>query len=307
MSTNKKGLASLALIVIVGSGLVIGFFVFDIRGHKGQKQNTQTQVQQKQSSYSLDIKSGLSYPSAPLNKMTFNIKDGSGSTLNNYDQSETKPVEVTFARKDLATITHEHPVYDATTSSFTVDKISLSGDAPYRMYVEFTPKDAERDDLGNSKTVVVSQDIEVGDQSGYVAQQPAQELERPTTMSDSYALGIVQGGNDGVDIGYVAGATTRIAISVEKSKVPVKNIDNFFGTLGHIVVIDEKLNYIKVNNASEYTEEQFGNIQFDVMFPSAAKYKIHIQTKANGEIIEGDLVVKSNPDSSGNTKKVENN
>lgn len=272
--------------MIAGSGV---YTYFKLKKPSSQEVISASKPIKKQPEYNIHLASGANYQVAKATHLSFDIRDQSGITLKNFDVVHEKKLHLIVMRKDRTNFQHIHPEFDETIGVFTLNELSFPADGEYRVYADFTPNIAQKDELGTKIPSTPYQDIVVGDVASY---KPT-VITKTSIMSsvDGLEAEIFDGGNDGGGSGYTAGTSSSIAISLTKNGQAFKGLESYLGALGHMVAIGPDLEFIHAHANNSDVSTQSGIFSFGVDFPKPGLYKLFLQTQASGKITTSDFAV----------------
>ncbi len=267
-------------VAIAGAAILGGTYV------NNRSKTATEEASMSRTAYSLTLSSGTDYKTNEQNKLSFSVKSENGEPLKDYQTVHEKIMHFIVVRKDLASFQHLHPEFNEQSGQFTLDNLTFTSDGVYRVFADFTPKGAAKDEVGNPLPTTLDQDVNVGDVSKY---QP-QSIGADTVVSNQagYSTNIVSVPSGG----FIAKADSRVTVAFDKDGSSYKNLEKYLGALGHMVVLGEnELEYIHAHALSEDIANQDGTVQFAVDFPKAGKYKLFLQTQAEGKVVTTDYVV----------------
>ena len=274
----------IALCVIIAAGAA--FFAIGKGGIQGiYSQTSNSMPIQSHRSYFIKSDSrGKSYAVGVPQEYSFSIVDEQGATLKDFQITHTKPMHVIVARKDLAYFQHVHPEYDPASGTFSFSDLTFPAPGPYRIFADFAPAGAQMDSMGMSLGVTLSEDVSVGAPAAY-APQPIGSEERAKSF-DGYQVTLRTGGTPS------SGAESSLAFDISRGGVPVTDLQEYLGALGHMVVLREgTLDFIHAHPIDSASARQNGTVSFMVSFPAAGKYKIFTQFQRAGTVLTTDFAV----------------
>jgi hypothetical protein len=157
--------------------------------------------------------------------LTFTVKDQHGSTVKDLQIVHEKPMHLLIVSKDLAEFYHVHPEQSADGSYKVTHTFPSGGD--YRLYADFTPKDAIQ--------VVEQIDVKVaGPERAKVELVPDKKLEKTVD-----GLKIVMRPSASIKAGQEL--TLDFQAFDAASGKPATDLQNYLGELAHFVIISEDL------------------------------------------------------------------
>lgn len=293
---NNKLLIGIIIVLVLGAG---GYFLID-----SQKSTSDKLTLQSHRSYKIEVTSSTGNVK-PNQKATikYKIKNDKGEILKNYETVHEKIMHFITVRKDLQYFQHLHPDFNKSTGEFTVN-ITFQTDGPYRIFPDFTPGENNPQKL----PVTVFQDIDVGYIGEYRAKPITQDKDK-AKIYDEYEVitTFPKDTKKQTEITY--------SLNISKNGIPITNLDNYLGALGHSVILKEgTLDFIHTHaldaksvNASQghgQQQAQHGSstqdanqgpeISFSATFPESGVYKIFTQFQYEGKLLTVDYAVKTN-------------
>lgn len=246
---------------------------------------TNTMPIQSHRSYCLksDV-SGKTYSLNDQNEYSFSVIDDQGNTLKDFEITHTKMMHIIVVRKDLANFQHVHPEFSKTTGIFTLRDLTFPADGMYRIFADFAPVGGQKDTRGTPLPVTLSEDVEVGIGESYISMPLGSQ--RWTNTLDGYQVDLSYGSS------LISGEERELAFTIKNNGVPVMNLQEYLGALGHTVILREgNLDFIHAHPVEDLKAAQTGTINFMVSFPEAGKYKVFTQFQREGRVFTTDFVV----------------
>ncbi len=235
--------------------------------------------------------------------LVFTVKDKQGATVKDLSIVHEKPMHLLVVSKDLAGFYHIHPESQADGSYRVAHTFPNGGD--YRLYADFTPKDA--------KQVVEKIDVKVaGAQRAKVALAPDSSFEK--TVNN---LKIVMKPDSELKAGNEL--MLEFAAFDGKTGKPATDLQNYLGELAHFVIISEDMrdfvhahpmskaehNSMKKTDAGDHKadghahgdekadakKQSESEVAAHTAFPRAGLYKVWAQFQRDNQIINVPFVV----------------
>lgn len=249
---------------------------------------------QSQSTYSLNLIKGISYEVGKPSEFVFDIRDENGTILKDFDTVHEKQMHLIVVRKDRTNFQHVHPTLDQTTGTFTLADFTFPTNGEYRVFADFTPTYAQKDERGEKLPVTPFKDVVAGTAS-YAAQDIG--ADKLTSDINGFSTNLSLMGDDTVSPQPYEDVPLMLGADINKGGTSFKNLQPYLGALGHMVVLGPNLEYIHAHATTEDTANQTGMVSFMVTFPDPGKYKIYLQTQANGQVNTTDYTytIKSLP------------
>lgn len=185
----------------------------------------------------------------------FQVVDGHGEPLTEFQIKDDKPMHLIVARRDLSGFQHVHPELDATGTWHVPLSFAEAGE--YRVFADFLPQGADED-------LTLGADVPV---AGDFRPRPL-PLPADTATVDGYEVHL--------EGDLTAGATRKLTLSVHKDGRPVTDLQPYLGSFGHLVVLRAgDLAYLHVH-PDEATTGPDRAITFLVEVPSAGDYRLYL-------------------------------
>ncbi len=278
---NKKVLLTVvAISVILASGAAA--YVFRMPKLKPANKNTA----QKAPSFTLELMSGNSYLANKPIMLHFSVKDKDGKVVKDFDTVHDKKMHLIVVRKDRTNFQHVHPTLDEATGMFMIEPFTFPTDGEFRVYADFTPANAPKDEMGEKMAYTPYQDVKAGEMSKYTPQDLGADKQSSSVdgYDTSFFFPPVEDGPGQPVTSFYAGDPSGVLISIDKDKKPVTNLQPYLGALGHMVVLGPDLEFIHAHPTAQDINKQGGLIIFGVTFPNSGKYKLYLQTQANDKV-----------------------
>lgn len=298
---RKKFVLIGVVVVIVAAG-VTGYLAYGNRNKDPMAgmDHSKMSMDNDSATYSLNLMSGKSYMANKTQMLHFTIKDQDNKVLKDFDTVHEKKLHLIVVRKDRTNFQHVHPTLDQSSGVFMIEPFTFPTEGEYRVFADFTPSNAGKDEMGMKMASTPYQDVQVGDVSKYTPE--SLESDKLTSSSNGLDTELSTLEGDGGKTDYYAGTILNLAINVEKSGKPYTTLQPYLGALGHMVILGPDLEFIHAHPLTEYTTNQTGQVVFQVTFPKTGKYKLYVQTKSDEQINTTDynVTVKDLPSSSQN-------
>lgn len=295
----------LAIVVILVVALLTGIKIYV--DHNNKKTDNMAgmsmKASQAQKGYSLNLMSGTTYAANQPTNLHFAVLDKNGKVFKNYAIDSTKLMHLVVVRSDRTNFQHVHPTYDSQSGMFMMENFQFPTDGKYRVFANFAPANAKKDTMGMVETEDPFKDVNVG-RVGTVANRPL-GADSLTSSVNGLTAGIVNPPSEdspGADSGppvFYAGQAGNLFISVTKDGLPFTNLQEYLGSLGHMVILGPNMEFIHAHPSPMATDvnNQTGLIIFTVKFPVGGQYKLYLQTQANDQVSTYDynLTLKDAP------------
>jgi hypothetical protein len=274
------------ILLLVSAGLFVSYRepLMESMDMDGMNMNNSTNMQ-SHATYSLNLmKAGMNYQPNKPTELMFDIRDQNNKVLKDFDTVHEKVMHLIVVRKDRMYFQHVHPSFDKDSGMFAITNFTFPTDGEYRVFADFTPIGAQKDDMGMKLAVTPYKDVKVGT-GNYTPQALGEDKLTSNVGGLDTSLSLMNGDTPN-PIPY-AGMPLPIVISVNKNGAAYKNLQPYLGALGHMVVLGPNLEFVHAH-ASEDTTYQNGLIIFTVDFPDPGQYKIYLQTQSDSKVITTD-------------------
>jgi len=280
-----------ALLIVTSVALAVSAGAFMVY-REPLMEHDSMQVVQSHPSYSLNLVSGKAYAAGSPISLRYKIQDQNGNVLKDFDVVHERKMHLIVVRSDRTNFQHVHPTYDEASGMFVMEAFTFPTDGEYRVFADFTPTNAQKDPMGMKLPATPYRDVQAGDLSKYAPQ--ALGADRLASTSDGFEASIFFPPPDdspgSADTSFYAGQESNIAISINKNGQLFKNLQNYLGALGHMVVLGENLEFIHAHPQTVDEKNQGGVIVFTVNFPKKSRYKLFLQTQADGRVTTHEFV-----------------
>ena len=191
-------------------------------------------------------------------QLRFQIVGEDGRAVRDFEVEHEKRMHFIVARDDLTGFQHLHPRMDAGGSWTT--EIAIAEPGRYRVFADFKHE-------GSNQTL--AQDVTVDG----TADRETLPAPSPTAATgDGYEVALTGGDAK-------AGEPAELGFEVSRGGEPVE-VEDYLGARGHLVALREgDLAYL-------HTHPSGGGeaIRFETEFPTAARYRLFLQFKHEGEV-----------------------
>jgi hypothetical protein len=281
------------LSAVVGIGLILSAVLFisyrEPLMSTEDMNHGQEDVTQSHRVYSLNLASGADYAVNQPSKLQFDIRDENNKPLKDFDVVHEKQMHLIVVRKDRTSFQHVHPVFEGSSGTFKLDNFTFPADGEYRIFADFTPSDAQKDEMGMKLPATPYKDVRAGDISKYTPQ--VLDADRMANNADGFTTEITFPHGDGPSTDFLAKNENTFAVSIKKDGQPYKSLEKHLGALGHMVVLGPNLEFVHAHPLTGDMAQQTGLVYFKVDFPEAGRYKLYLQTQAVGKVSTFDYAV----------------
>lgn len=213
------------------------------------------------------------------------IRDQNNKVFNSFDTSNEEVLRLFIIRKDRTNFQLIHAGYDPRTGIFTASNVVLPADGPYRLFAQFTPKNAKLNTAGNKIAEAPYVDITAGNPKNYAPIPPL--AAKVITSGDGYITNVFFAPPDdspGAAVSYYnANSLNTVAIEINKNGAPVTNLDNYRGSIARIAAFGPNLEF-SATNSEPVSGDQTGLAIFELPFTKPGLYILFMQTQVNGQI-----------------------
>jgi hypothetical protein len=283
---TKRQWLIIAAVVVIGSAITGGWVYSKNKSNdtaSSMNHGNMAMNDTSGSDYKVNLMSGESYTSNKPTTLHFDVEQN-GTVYKNFAIDSTKLMHLIVVRKDRYYFQHVHPAFDEKTGMFTMDSFQFPTDGQYRVFANFAPTDAKKDMMGMIETEAPYRDVNVGDVSK-VAVQPLGPDKLTSTANGLTASVVTAPGDDSPTTTsqpiFYAGQDGSVEVAITKNGMPFKNLQEYLGNLGHMVILGSNLEFIHAHPMVNDLTNQTGYIPFMVTLPKLYQYKLYLQTQAN--------------------------
>jgi hypothetical protein len=188
--------------------------------------------------------------------LAFRVEVAGGEAVTDFDVAHDRRMHLIVVRRDLTGFRHLHPQLEA--KGTWRAPVALDGAGEHRLFADFE---------SGGEAHVLSADFEV----------PGGFEPRPLPPASNHA-----DAGSGYEV-RLAGSGDRLRFTVFRDGRRVDDIEPYLGARGHLVALREAdLEYLHVHPESAATPG--ADIRFRVEYPSAARYRLFLQFKHDGEV-----------------------
>ncbi len=274
---HKLALFGLGLLLILvaswGAGRVAGPFGpaateadMNGNGHTAEPQTTaQAEVpgglQIAQEGYRLDVLT-TTFTAGQTAALRFRVIGPDSLPVTAYTTAHDKDLHMVLVRRDLTGFQHLHPTLED--GGVWSVPVKLATPGAYRMFADFTP-------AAIGAGLILGADLTV---PGDLRPQPAAGPSRTATV-DGYTVTL--------EGDLLAGADSKLTLTVSKDGVPVTDLEPYLGAFGHLVALRAgDLAYLHVH--PEGSSAAGPQIVFYAQVPSAGSYGLFLDFKHHGTV-----------------------
>jgi hypothetical protein len=200
-------------------------------------------------------------------QLRFQIVGDEGRAVREFEIEHEKRMHLIVARDDLTGFQHLHPRMDADGNWTTA--ITLPQPGTYRVFADFKHE---------GKNQTLAQDVITA--TGAAARQTLPAPSPMATTHDGYEVELTSADTP-------AGEPTELGFEVTRGGEHVE-VDDYLGAKGHLVALREgDLAYLHTHpSGGQHGEGHAGlePIRFETEFPTAARYRLFLQFKHEGEV-----------------------
>lgn len=226
----------------------------------------------------------------------FQIQDGNGKPLKNFDISHEKIMHVFVVKKDRSTFWHLHPEYDQNAGTFRLADFVIPEAGSYRLFADFVDGNI-KDNL--SKNITIYEDFQIGDKVTNPETVSTKEISKKFGNYDVIMLSQPE---------IVALAnTTKLSFlinDVRKNGAPVNALKPYLGAFGHAVIIDRNLNLTHTHSSTGSNESQRGIVEFDFTPDNAGNMAVFAQFQIGDELLTANFGLLVNQSLSEQDQKI---
>ena len=235
-------------------------------------------LQVSERGYTLDLTTRHIAAAGERTELSFAItKDDTGRKVTAYRTEHGKQLHLIVASRDLTVYRHLHPVRAADGTWTTPVELPKAGG--YRVFADFTPQ-SEKEGL------TLGTDLSV---AGTYAPR---ELPAPSATAEA---------GDGYEVRLdgkpVAGSASELTLTVERNGKPVKDLQPYLGSYGHLVALRSgDLAYLHVHPNGEPGDgstKPGPGISFTATAPSTGTYRLFLDFRHEGKVHTAAFTVKA--------------
>lgn len=220
------------------------------------------------------LSDGAASGAGEARRIRLEIRKRNGSPIEDFDINHEKLLHLMVISKDLSYFRHLHPEYKGR-GVFEIDNDFPAG-GEYRLIADFKP--ANGDAMTKMEWVRV----------------PGKRIDPPPVIPDAHLDKTVDGIRVKLAIDPIGAneeTTFTFTLSDEVSDKPIRDLQPYLGSIGHVVVLSEDgQRYVHV-----HAEEEQGagpKAVFETSFPGSGVYKIWGQFQRNNRVFTVDYVVR---------------
>ncbi|MBD2866134.1 hypothetical protein [Paenibacillus oceani] len=207
-------------------------------------------------------------------KLNVQVTDTNGKAIHDFEWNHEKLMHIIIVNKDLSYFSHIHPEWDGK-GTFTVETSFPKG-GEYKVFADFVPK-------GGSGTTL-SKWVKVEGET-----KPQEKVK-----ADAELVKVVDGKEVTLTLSSAKAkdeTTLTFTVKDEKTKEGIRNLEQYLGAVGHVVVLSEDAEqYLHVHPANEKASGPAA--EFMTAFPNPGTYKIWGQFQHQGKVFTVPYVVE---------------
>jgi hypothetical protein len=218
--------------------------------------------------------------SGEAGKLSFSILNGAGLPVKDFDELHEKKLHLIILRQDTSGFKHVHPVLDdqgVWSLDWNWDKSGT-----YKVYADFQP-------AGLGRNITLSRTVDV---AGVFAPAP---LPAFSTTDDTDGFQVKLNGS------LKVGQSEALTATLERDGQPVRNLDPYLGSYGHLVAIRAgDLAYLHVHPSGEPGDGKTDpgpDVTFFAQAPTAGTYRLFLDFKVEGTVRTAEFTVDVPADS----------
>jgi hypothetical protein len=269
-----------AVLVLMVGGLLL------INRHRSNTQIFPAPVNTKAKHYSLKLLSGTTYQIGKPTSIRFQIADQFGAVLKDTKRFGSRQVHLIIVRKDRTEYQHRNPTLDQASGIFTSSDVIFPSDGEYRLYADITSFDHTRDLADGLGVITTFADVKVGEVASYnpvaLDSDSLTASAGPLTENIYFIAGDDSPGSV-PNTDYYPELPGTVTIKVDKDGKPFTELEPYQTTLGNLVAFGPNLELVNLYYQTPDIDKQLGLIMFDVTFPTSGRYKLFLQTQAEGQ------------------------
>lgn len=282
---KKKLLIPLCLVLIGAAGG--GWYLWHSAQKPVQKTVSKPLAQKPLNNqpFTLDLQSSHTLAVNKPQAFKLTIHDQNNKVFNAFDTSNDEVLRLFIIRKDRTNFQLVHAGYDPRTGIFTASNLVLPTDGPYRLFAQFTPKNAKLNTAGNKIAETPYVDITAGNPKNYTPIPPL--AAKVITSADGYDTNIFFAPPDdspGAAVSYYnANSLNTVAVEINKNGAPFTNLEDYRGSIARIAAFGPNLEFSAVNS-EPVGGAQTGLAIFELPFTKPGLYILFMQTQVNDQV-----------------------
>ncbi len=192
----------------------------------------------------------------------FKVIGPDGKPVTAYTTAHEKDLHLVVVRRDLTGFQHVHPVLGA--DGLWSIPLKVDSPGPYRVFADFQP-------AARTENLILGTDLTA---PGDYRPLPLAAPTRTATVGD-YTVTL--------EGDLVAGASSKLTLTVTRAGLPVTDLQPYLGAFGHLVALrDGDLAYLHVHPQESTTAGP--QIVFHAEVPSAGTYGLYLDFQHGGTV-----------------------
>lgn len=283
---KKKLIAIIVLLVLIIGG---SWYIVWQRTNSGLTKQTiknSGQTPKNTQPFTINLQTNRHFAVGQPQTLTFTVHDQNGKLFKSFDTSDEEILRMYVIRKDRTNFQQAHVGYNPKTGIFSVNNLVFPVDGPYRLFAQFTPVSAKKDVEGTEIAEAPYIDITAGDIKHYVAVTPiAAKVIASTNGFDTNIFFAPSDDSPGVPpVNYfIANNEDTVAIEINKAGAPVKDLQNYRGSVGRIAAFGPNLEFSTANSEPLDNNQQTGLLIFNLKFGNPGLYRLFMQVESSNK------------------------
>jgi hypothetical protein len=187
-----------------------------------------------------------------------------------------------------------HPLLNPNDGTFEIQSLTFPSSGTYRVYANFTARNAQLGPDGTKLSATVDKDITVGSLADFKPLPVG--AEKTSSSVDGYdASFFFPPGDDSPgsppDTKFYAGQTKTLAISIDKDGAAYKKLEAYKGILGRLAVVAPDMQLQLANSNPTDSAAQSGLLVFTVRPQTVGLHRVFLQTRADGQLTTFDFTI----------------
>ncbi len=198
---------------------------------------------------------------------TFRITGPDDAPVTGYTRSHDKDLHLIVVRRDLSGFQHVHPILGA--DGIWSIPLAVPAAGQYRVFADFQP-------AGLGRGLTLGADV------------PAPGVYQPRVLPAAARTATVDGYTVTLAGDLVAGASSKLTLSVAKDGVPITDLQPYLGAYGHLVALrDGDLAYLHVHPDGAPGDGKTAagpGVTFYAEVPSNGSYRLYLDFQHAGKV-----------------------
>lgn len=207
-------------------------------------------------------------------ELAFVVTGSGGRAVTAFDVQDERLLDLVVVRRDGTGFQHLQPTVDQ--DGVWRAPLTLPAGGVYRAYADFVPT--------GGPALVLGIDV--------FAPGPFDPAELPLSRAMTVAGYEVR-----LDTDFVAESTAQVFVTIDRNRLPVRDLEPYLGGLGHLVVLRQSdMSYLRVAPAPPGmapAHRTTGVLAFDVDIPAAGGHRMFVEFQHAGVVHMAEFTVRT--------------